>query len=48
MGVRYEMRLSPNPAWDAEKGQIIGDDEANRLLRRSYRAPWAHPEPDSV
>jgi predicted dehydrogenase len=31
--------------WDAEKGCIAGDEEANRRLRRPYRAPWVHPEP---
>ncbi len=31
--------------WDAEKQRIAGDDEANQLLRRPYRAPWVHPEP---
>jgi predicted dehydrogenase len=30
--------------WDAAKQQIANDDEANRLLRRPYRAPWVHPE----
>ena len=34
--------------WDAEKQQIIGDDEANHLMRRPYREPWVHPEPDKV
>ena len=34
--------------WDAEKGQIVGDEEANRLLKRPYREPWVHPEPDTV
>jgi predicted dehydrogenase len=29
--------------WDAEKGQISGDAEANRLLARPYRRPWKHP-----
>jgi predicted dehydrogenase len=32
--------------WDAEKQRIAGDDEANQLLRRPYRAPWVHPEPE--
>ena len=27
---------------------IMNDDEANRRLRRPYRAPWVHPEPDTV
>jgi predicted dehydrogenase len=34
--------------WDPQKGQVVGDEEANRLLRRTYRAPWEHPEPESV
>jgi hypothetical protein len=39
------MKLNRTLAWDAEKGAVIGDDEANKLLRRPYRSPWAHPEP---
>jgi len=31
--------------WDAATGRVVGDEEANRLLRRPYRAPWVHPEP---
>jgi hypothetical protein len=34
--------------WDRAKGAVVGDDEANRLLRRPYRAPWVHPEPGNV
>jgi predicted dehydrogenase len=34
--------------WDAAKGEVAGDAEANRLLRRPYRAPWQHPEPENV
>jgi hypothetical protein len=26
--------------WDAKNGVIVGDDEASKLLTRSYRAPW--------
>jgi predicted dehydrogenase len=29
--------------WDAEHGRVVGDDEANALLTRPYRAPWVHP-----
>ncbi|MEO8427817.1 MAG: Gfo/Idh/MocA family oxidoreductase [Verrucomicrobiota bacterium] len=39
------MQLGRSLSWDATKGQVIGDAEANRLLRRPYRAPWIHPEP---
>jgi len=39
------LRLGRTLAWDHDKGQVIGDEEANRLLRRPYRAPWIHPEP---
>jgi predicted dehydrogenase len=39
------MRLGRTLEWDHARGQVVGDDEANRLLRRPYRAPWVHPEP---
>ncbi|MGD0498862.1 MAG: Gfo/Idh/MocA family oxidoreductase [Bryobacteraceae bacterium] len=42
------MKLGRTLAWDAQKEMVVGDDEANRLLRRPYRAPWVHPEPGSV
>ena len=38
------MQLGRSLEWDPSKGQIVNDDEANKLLRRSYRAPWVHPE----
>jgi len=38
-------RLGRTLEWDHAKGAVVGDDEANRLLRRPYRAPWVHPEP---
>jgi predicted dehydrogenase len=31
--------------WDAAGGQITGDSDASRLLKRDYRAPWKHPFP---
>jgi len=39
------MQLGRTLAWDAANGRVAGDEEANRLLRRPYRAPWVHPEP---
>jgi predicted dehydrogenase len=39
------MQLGRTLTWDDAKGCVVGDDEANRLLRRPYRAPWVHPEP---
>jgi predicted dehydrogenase len=42
------MQLDRTLTWDAQKGRVVDDDEANRLLRRPYRAPWVHPEPRSV
>jgi predicted dehydrogenase len=42
------MKLGRTLAWDGEKQRVIGDEEANRLLRRPYRSPWVHPTPDSV
>jgi predicted dehydrogenase len=38
------MKLDRTLAWDAEKGRVANDDEANGLLRRPYRGPWVHPE----
>jgi predicted dehydrogenase len=37
------MKLGRSLQWDHAKGMVVGDDEANRLLRRPYRAPWVHP-----
>lgn len=34
--------------WNAAKGEITADPEANSLLRRSYREPWEHPEVETV
>jgi len=35
------MKLGRTLHWDGSK--VIGDDEANALLARPYRAPWVHP-----
>jgi len=37
------MKLGRTLAWDPQAGRIAGDDEANRLLARPYRAPYVHP-----
>ena len=37
------MKLGRSLTWDPLADRVIGDDEANRLLRRPYREPWAHP-----
>jgi predicted dehydrogenase len=42
------MKAGRSFTWDAQKQQIIDDEPANKLLRRPYRSPWVHPEPDSV
>ena len=42
------MQLGRSLKWDATQGRVIGDDEANRRLRRPYRAPWVHPEPGQI
>ncbi|MBA2354888.1 MAG: Gfo/Idh/MocA family oxidoreductase [Acidobacteria bacterium] len=42
------MQVGRSLQWDHAAGQIVGDDQANRLLRREYRAPWLHPEVGSV
>jgi hypothetical protein len=34
--------------WDHAKGVVVGDAEANKRLRRPYRAPWIHPEPGTI
>ena len=37
------MKLGRSLTWDAEKQRVVGDEEANKLLRRPYRKPWVHP-----
>jgi predicted dehydrogenase len=42
------MKLGRSLAWDPQAGKVVGDDEANRLLSRPYRAPWVHPGPKLI
>ncbi len=36
-------KLGRSIEWDGAKELIVGDDEANKLLRRDYRGPWKYP-----
>ena len=38
------LKLGRSIAWDGAKQVIVGDDDANQLLRREYRTPWIYPE----
>lgn len=42
------MKLGRTLAWDPKLQRVTGDEEANRLLKRPYRAPWVHPDPAKV
>ena len=37
------LKVGRSVEWDGEKEVIVGDAEANRLLRREYRKPWIYP-----
>ena len=34
--------------YDSKTRTVPGDAEATRLLARTYRAPWIHPDPAQV
>jgi hypothetical protein len=36
-------KLGRSIVWDGAKETIVGDDDANKLLRRDYRGPWKYP-----
>ncbi|HKX31865.1 MAG TPA: Gfo/Idh/MocA family oxidoreductase [Blastocatellia bacterium] len=36
-------RLGRSIQWDSAREQVIGDEEANRLLSRKYRGAWKYP-----
>jgi predicted dehydrogenase len=42
------MKLGQSLTWDAGSQKVLNDEEANRLLQRTYRAPWVHPEIDNL
>lgn len=39
------LQLGRTLTWDSKRQQVVGDEQANALLRRPYRSPWIHPEP---
>jgi len=42
------MKLGRTLTWDPKNHRVVGDEEANRLLARTYRAPWVHPVPATI
>jgi predicted dehydrogenase len=42
------MQVGRTLEWDASSQQVKGDEEANRILQRPYRQPWAHPDPSNI
>jgi hypothetical protein len=42
------MELGRPLVYDPKKRIVVGDAEATQKLRRPYRGPWVHPEPDNV
>ncbi len=37
-------KLGRSLEWDGTKAEVIGDSEANRMLRRKYRKGWEYPK----
>lgn len=42
------MKLGRTLSYDPAKRIVPNDAEATKLLRRAYRKPWQHPEPNQV
>ena len=42
------MKIGRPVVYDPKKREVVGDAEATKLLKRSYRKGWVHPEPDKV
>jgi hypothetical protein len=34
--------------YDPVKKEVVNDPEATKLLKRTYRSPWIHPEVNKV
>ena len=42
------MKLGRSLHYDPVSRKVTNDPEATALLRRQYRGPWVHPEPDKI
>jgi predicted dehydrogenase len=42
------MKTGKTLSYDPKNRVIINDEKSSKLLRRTYRGPWIHPEPDKV
>jgi hypothetical protein len=42
------MELGRPLVYDPKKREVVGDAEATQRLKREYRQPWKHPDPDNV
>lgn len=42
------MKLGRPMVYDPKKREVVGDPEATKLLQRSYRSPYQHPDPRRV
>ena len=38
------LKLGRSVQWDGQKQVIVGDDQANAMLKREYRTPWEYPK----
>ena len=36
-------QLGRTLTWNGEQERVVGDEEANRMLKREYRKPWVYP-----
>ncbi len=41
------LKLGRTLEFDPKTHTVVGDDEANKLLMRTYRAPWKHPHSEA-
>ena len=38
------LELGRKLSYDPKTRTVVGDEQATKMLRRSYREPWGHPE----